>query len=123
MSGQRDEFAVLPSTLSQAEALTSLGDKPLVVVSATVDTQEGWPEAQKTMVSLSSNTDHRPRVGQDHGLADRGARRSRHIREGDRRCGSPLCGQAGRSRSNRSTFTHAVWGTRARMLDRRARTA
>jgi pimeloyl-ACP methyl ester carboxylesterase len=67
MSGQRDEFAVLPSTLSQAEALTSLGDKPLVVVSATVDTQEGWPEAQKTMVSLSSNTDHRLASGQDHG--------------------------------------------------------
>jgi len=67
MSGQRDEFAVLPSTLSQAEALTSLGDKPLVVVSATVDTQEGWPEAQKTMVSLSSNADHRLASGQDHG--------------------------------------------------------
>jgi len=66
MSGQRDEFAVLPSTLSQAEALTSLGDKPLVVVSATVDTQEGWPEAQKTMVSLSSNADHRLASGQDH---------------------------------------------------------
>jgi pimeloyl-ACP methyl ester carboxylesterase len=67
MSGQRDEFAVLPSTLSQAEALTSLGDKPLAVVSATVDTQEGWDEAQAAMVSLSSNSSHRIATGQDHG--------------------------------------------------------
>jgi hypothetical protein len=66
MSGQRDEFAVLPSTLSQAEALTSLGDKPLVVVSATVDTQQGWPAAQEAMVSLSSNSSHRLAPGQTH---------------------------------------------------------
>jgi pimeloyl-ACP methyl ester carboxylesterase len=67
MSGQRDEFAVLPATLSQAEGLTSLDGKPLVVVSATVDTQEGWAEAQEAMVSLSSNTSHRLPPGQDHG--------------------------------------------------------
>ena len=66
LSGQRDEFAVLPATLAQAAALTSLGDKPLVVVSATVDTQQGWPEAQKAMVSLSSNSSHRLAPGQTH---------------------------------------------------------
>jgi pimeloyl-ACP methyl ester carboxylesterase len=67
LSGQRDEFAVLPATLAQAAALTSLGDKPLVVVSATVDTQQGWHEAQDAMVSLSSNSDHRLAPGQTHG--------------------------------------------------------
>jgi pimeloyl-ACP methyl ester carboxylesterase len=66
-SGQRDEFAVLPATLDQAAALTSLADKPLVVVSATVDTQQGWQEAQEAMVSLSSNSDHRLAPGQSHG--------------------------------------------------------
>jgi tRNA A37 threonylcarbamoyladenosine synthetase subunit TsaC/SUA5/YrdC len=67
LSGQRDEFAVLPATLAQAAALTSLGDKPLVVVSATVDTQQGWREAQDAMVNLSSNSDHRLAPGQTHG--------------------------------------------------------
>ena len=66
LSGQRDEFAVLPATLAQAAALTSLGDKPLVVVSATVDTQQGWPAAQEAMVSLSSNSSHRLAPGQTH---------------------------------------------------------
>jgi pimeloyl-ACP methyl ester carboxylesterase len=76
LSGQRDEFAVLPSTLAQAAALTSLGDKPLVVVSATVDTQQGWEAAQESMVSLSSNSDHRLAAGQTHGsliVSDAGA--------------------------------------------------
>ena len=65
-SGQRDEFAVLPATLDEAAALTSLGDKPLVVVIATVDTQQGWQEAQEAMVSLSSNSEHRLAPGQTH---------------------------------------------------------
>jgi hypothetical protein len=67
---------VLPATLDQAAALTSIGDKPLVVVSATVDTQEGWQGAQDAMVSLSSNSDHRDAPGQTHGsliVGDQGA--------------------------------------------------
>jgi pimeloyl-ACP methyl ester carboxylesterase len=67
LSGQRDEFAVLPATLAQAQALTSLDDKPLVVVSAPVDAQQGWLEAQDAMIGLSSNSDHRLAPGQDHG--------------------------------------------------------
>jgi len=67
LSGQRDEFAALPATLDQAQRLTSIGDKPLVVVSATVDTQPGWQEAQNTMVSLSTNSEHRVADGQSHG--------------------------------------------------------
>jgi pimeloyl-ACP methyl ester carboxylesterase len=66
LSGQRDEFAVLPATLAQAEALTSLGDKPLVVVTAPVDAQQGWLEAQEAMVTLSSNSSHRLASGQTH---------------------------------------------------------
>jgi pimeloyl-ACP methyl ester carboxylesterase len=66
LSGQRDEFAVLPATLAQAARLTSLGDKPLVVVTAPVDAQEGWPEAQEAMVRLSSDSSHRVAPGQTH---------------------------------------------------------
>jgi len=74
--GQRDEFAVLRSTLSQATALTSVGDKPLVVVSAPVDAQRGWIDAQKGNLSLSSNSSQRIAADQDHGSlieSERGA--------------------------------------------------
>jgi pimeloyl-ACP methyl ester carboxylesterase len=66
LSGQRDEFAVLPATLAQARALTSLGDKPLVVVTAPVDPQQGWLEAQDAMANLSRNSSHRVGAGQTH---------------------------------------------------------
>ena len=65
--GQRDEFAMLPTTLSQARTLTTLGDKPLVVVSAPVDAQEGWMEAQAALPALSSNSSQRIADGLDHG--------------------------------------------------------
>ena len=76
LSGQRDEFDVLPATLAQAAALTSLGDKPLVVVTAPVDAQEGWLEAQEAMVGLSSNSAHRVARGHTHSsviVTDEGA--------------------------------------------------
>jgi pimeloyl-ACP methyl ester carboxylesterase len=63
---QRDEFAILPRTLTQAMALTSLGDKPLVVVTAAVDTQAGWLEANAAMAGLSSNSSHRVASAQTH---------------------------------------------------------
>jgi len=65
--GQRDEFAVIPTTLSQARELTTLGDKPLIVVSAAVDAQPGWLDAQKEVLGLSSNVSRRIATDQSHG--------------------------------------------------------
>jgi pimeloyl-ACP methyl ester carboxylesterase len=66
LAGQRDEFAVIPATLAQASALTTIGDKPLVVVTAPADAQPGWVEAQDALVELSSNSSHRVAAGQSH---------------------------------------------------------
>jgi pimeloyl-ACP methyl ester carboxylesterase len=53
---QRDEFAWIPAALTQAQALQSLGDKPLIVVSAPMDAQKGWLVLQAEMTKLSTNS-------------------------------------------------------------------
>lgn len=63
---QRDEFAMLPQTLDEAAALTTLGDKPLIVVSGGVGEQAGWMAMQDRMVSLSTNSVHRVLTNTDH---------------------------------------------------------
>jgi pimeloyl-ACP methyl ester carboxylesterase len=55
----RDAVAELPTALDQAKALTSIGDKPLAVVTAGSGQQAGWFEAQERMAGLSSNSVHR----------------------------------------------------------------
>lgn len=55
----RDEFVQIPATLQAAMALTSLGDRPLVVVTAAAGAQDGWLPAQDTMAALSTNSAHR----------------------------------------------------------------
>jgi len=57
--GARDEIVALPSALEQALALTSLGDRPLVVVTAGSGQQAGWLEAQDELPKLSTNSAHR----------------------------------------------------------------
>jgi pimeloyl-ACP methyl ester carboxylesterase len=54
-----DEVIALPDALRQAQALTTLGDRPLVVVSAGSDLQAGWPEAQDRLAGLSTDSSHR----------------------------------------------------------------
>lgn len=76
LSGQRDEFAEIPTILTQASALTTIGDKPLVVVTAAVDQQPGWIEAQDALVRLSTNSSHRLATGHSHAsliLSEEGA--------------------------------------------------
>lgn len=51
----RDEVLGLKAALTQAQALESLGDKPLIVVTAAQDADEGWLPLQEAMVSLSTN--------------------------------------------------------------------
>jgi pimeloyl-ACP methyl ester carboxylesterase len=55
----RDEFLALPSAMDRARLLTTLGAKPLVVVTAEKDAQAGWLPLQDEMARLSSNSDHR----------------------------------------------------------------
>jgi pimeloyl-ACP methyl ester carboxylesterase len=55
----RDEVAGLEAALLQAQALTSLGDKPLVVVTAAEGAHAGWLPLQEKMVDLSTNSTQR----------------------------------------------------------------
>jgi pimeloyl-ACP methyl ester carboxylesterase len=57
--GMRDEVIALPDALRQAQALTTLGDRPLVVVTAGSGQQAGWLEAQDRMAGLSADSVHR----------------------------------------------------------------
>jgi pimeloyl-ACP methyl ester carboxylesterase len=55
----RDEFAELPTSLAQARSFQSLGDRPLVVVTAAEDALAGWLPMQDRMATLSTNSSHR----------------------------------------------------------------
>jgi pimeloyl-ACP methyl ester carboxylesterase len=55
----RDEFDQLPTALAQARVFQSLGDRPLVVVTAAQDALAGWLPLQDRMAMLSSNSSHR----------------------------------------------------------------
>ena len=55
----RDEVIALPDALRQAQALTTLGTRPLVVVSAGSGQQAGWLAAQDRLLDLSTNRAHR----------------------------------------------------------------
>jgi hypothetical protein len=55
----RDEFEELPTALTQARSLRSIGDRPLVVITATQDPQPGWFPLQERMATLSTNSSHR----------------------------------------------------------------
>ena len=71
LRNQRDEQAAIKDLFRQAQAFTSFGDKPLVVLTATVGAMRGWGTAQDRLAALSTNSSHRF-VGTDHGgmLAD-----------------------------------------------------
>lgn len=63
---QRDEFAELPTTLKEAAALTTLGNRPLIVVTAAKGAQAGWLPLQDKMTGLSTNSAHRVLPDIDH---------------------------------------------------------
>jgi pimeloyl-ACP methyl ester carboxylesterase len=56
----RADQAALPASFRQAQALTTLGDTPLVVLTAkdNVDAKPGWGTAQDAMAALSTNSRH-----------------------------------------------------------------
>src|SRR5256886_4167125 len=63
---QRDEFAELPMSIKEAATLTTLGDRPLIVVTAAKGAQAGWLPLQDKMTGLSSNSAHRVLPDTDH---------------------------------------------------------
>ena len=65
-AAQRNEFSVLRATLQQALALTTIGDRPLVVVTAASEAQAGWVAAQDEMAKLSTNSSHRVLAEETH---------------------------------------------------------
>ncbi len=58
LRADRNEFAELPTVFSQTQALTSIGDKPLFVLTAGLGEQTGWSESQNELSNLSSNALH-----------------------------------------------------------------
>ena len=55
----RDELSMLPTTMDEAQRLTTLHGAPLVVVTASESQGEGWGAAQDDIATLSDNVSHR----------------------------------------------------------------
>ena len=57
--GARDEALVLPTVLRQSSVLTTIGDRPLIVVTAAAAADPGWVAAQDGLLQLSTASIHR----------------------------------------------------------------
>ena len=64
----RDEFSKLRTAMAQADSLKTLGDRPLVVVTAQDGALDGWAAAQNELASLSANSVHRVLPGATHAM-------------------------------------------------------
>jgi pimeloyl-ACP methyl ester carboxylesterase len=64
--GMNDEWSQLPTAFTQAKALTTVGAKPLVVLTAGQGQATGWSAAQDKLSLLSTNTVHRSLDGATH---------------------------------------------------------
>jgi hypothetical protein len=72
LRNMRDEQSVYHDVFNQAQALTTLDGKPLVVLTAaeTAQQKKGWSEAQNRLATLSSNSQHRIADATHVGLLD-----------------------------------------------------
>ena len=64
--GGRDEFISLPTVLRQSAALTSIGNRPLIVVTAAAESDPGWVAAQERLPRLSTASVHRVLAAATH---------------------------------------------------------
>jgi pimeloyl-ACP methyl ester carboxylesterase len=55
----RDEWNQAPALMRQARALKSFGARPLIVLTAMREAQDGWMTLQNDLARLSSNSEHR----------------------------------------------------------------
>jgi pimeloyl-ACP methyl ester carboxylesterase len=69
---QRDEWSLLPTVFAQAQALTTLGDRPLAVLTASVTSTgtDGWVGAQDQLAALSTHAVHRTVDSTHEGLLE-----------------------------------------------------
>jgi len=51
-----NELRGIPASLAQAAAVKTFGDLPLIVLTARLNTNPGWPQWQKELLQLSSNS-------------------------------------------------------------------
>jgi pimeloyl-ACP methyl ester carboxylesterase len=68
----RDEVSMLPEVFKAAQRLTTLGDRPLVVLTS-IDTAHdtgGWTAAQTRLAALSSNVAHRDVDASHQGMVE-----------------------------------------------------
>ena len=72
LRADRDEFAQLPTVFRQDKALTSLGGKPLFVLSGDVGELPGWFAAQEKLAGLSTNSVHQTAHNATHAATPRG---------------------------------------------------
>jgi len=97
----RDEFSQIRTTMTEAQALTTLGDRPLVVLTAEKGAQGGWMAAQDELAVLSTNSVHRTLANASHAMLTEqratAAQSAQAIRDvvNAVRTGTPLTGQAG----------------------------
>jgi pimeloyl-ACP methyl ester carboxylesterase len=63
---QRDEWGQAPILMQQARALKSLNDRPLIVLTAARNAQDGWIPLQNELAELSSNSEHRILANTEH---------------------------------------------------------
>jgi pimeloyl-ACP methyl ester carboxylesterase len=67
----RDELSVVLDVFAQAQALTTLDDRPLAVLTASENvTNPGWAAAQEQLAALSSNHVHRTVESTHEGLLE-----------------------------------------------------
>jgi pimeloyl-ACP methyl ester carboxylesterase len=64
--GARDEVLALPTVLRQSSELTSLRDRPLIVVTAAAEADRGWVAAQDALPRLSRASVHRVLAAATH---------------------------------------------------------
>jgi pimeloyl-ACP methyl ester carboxylesterase len=62
----RDEWVEAPELMKQAQALETLGNRPLIVVTAGRDAQAGWLPLQDDLARLSTNSAHRTVADASH---------------------------------------------------------
>src|SRR4051812_10242883 len=67
LRGQRDEWSQLPAVFRQARAVTDLGGKPLLVLTAGQGHDAAWSAAQDALATLSQSSAHRTVADASHG--------------------------------------------------------
>ncbi len=64
----RDEFSVIKTAMRQAGALHTLGDRPLVVLTARKGAEPGWMTLQNELAALSTNSAHHVLPNAEHSM-------------------------------------------------------